>query len=243
VATFVVDDSTLTLTQAFSIIESTVEIESVVVKLRNLFEVDHVAYHSSKLGIAPTVDPYLRLTYPASWIKRYILMGYRDVDPVVREGFRHTLPFDWSELDIRSDREAAFLADAAAHGVGGHGFSIPVVSKHGHRGLFTVCASYSEAKWAKFMQARRSALIEVANRLHRRVVVEVFGEDHLRLTERELECLRWVSRGKDTSEIAVILGISTHTVRDYLKSARYKLESATLAQAVGKAINLGLLVL
>ena len=44
-------------------------------------------------------------------------------------------------------------------------------------------------------------------------------------------------------EIAVILNISPHTARDYLKSARYKLDCVTSAQAVSKAVGLGLLVL
>jgi DNA-binding CsgD family transcriptional regulator len=41
----------------------------------------------------------------------------------------------------------------------------------------------------------------------------------------------------------VILGISFHTARDYLKSARHKLDSVTSAQAVSKAVKLGLLKL
>jgi hypothetical protein len=117
------------LTQAFSIIEGTPEIEVAIGKLRDLLNIDHVVYHSSKFGASPSVDPYIRLTYPASWIKRYLQMGYVDVDPVLREGFRRTLPFNWNELTIQSATEASFLADALSHGVGPHGFSVPVVSK------------------------------------------------------------------------------------------------------------------
>ena len=61
------------------------------------------------------------------------------------------------------------------------------------------------------------------------------------LTTRELECLRWIARGKDAKEIAIILNISPHTVRDYLKSVHYKLDCVTSAQAVSKAVRLGLL--
>jgi DNA-binding CsgD family transcriptional regulator len=58
-----------------------------------------------------------------------------------------------------------------------------------------------------------------------------------------VECLRWVARGKDATEIAAILNISPHTTRDYLKSAHYKLDCVSSAQAVTKAIRLGLLTL
>jgi DNA-binding CsgD family transcriptional regulator len=71
----------------------------------------------------------------------------------------------------------------------------------------------------------------------------VFGEDRPHLTNRELECLRWVARGKDTSEIAIILNISPHTARFYLKSARYKLDCVSSAQTVSKAVKLGLLII
>src|SRR4029077_6400166 len=67
-----------TLVEAFSIIEDTPNIDGVVSKLRNLLHVDHVVYHSSKLGASPSDPqrgPYIRLTYPASWIMRYLQMG------------------------------------------------------------------------------------------------------------------------------------------------------------------------
>jgi len=231
------------LTEAFSIIESTSEMEVVVGKLRDLLNTDHVVYHSSKFGASPSADPYIRLTYPASWIKRYLQMGYIDVDPVLREGFQRNLPFDWRELTIQTAAEASFLADALSHGVGPHGFSIPVQSKHGHRGLFSISFSGSKQEWMDFLVATRSTLIQIANRLHRRVITEVFGENRPHLTTRELECLRWVARGKDASEIATILNISPHTVRGYLKSIHYKLDCVTSAQAVSKAVKLGLLIL
>jgi DNA-binding CsgD family transcriptional regulator len=168
-------------------------------------------------------------------------MGYAEVDPILREAFRRTLPFSWNELTIESEAEASFMADAAAHGVGPNGLSIPVLSKHGHRGHFGVSFSRSEQEWSNYLDTARSTLIEIASRLHRRVVAEVFGEEGPRLTARELECLRWVALGKSTGEIAVILGISTHTTRDYLKSVHYKLDCVTSAQAVSKAVRLGLL--
>ena len=89
------------LSEAFSIIESPLEMEAVIAKLRDFLEIDHLVYHSSKMGASPSVEPYIRLTYPASWIKRYLQMGYVDIDPVVREGFLRTLPFAWSELSGR----------------------------------------------------------------------------------------------------------------------------------------------
>jgi LuxR family transcriptional regulator, quorum-sensing system regulator CinR len=231
------------LLEAYSIIETTSDMEETIAKLRDLLKVDHLVYHSSKLGASPSADPYIRLTYPAGWIKRYLQMGYIDVDPVIREGFLRKLPFDWGELSIGSAAEVAFLTDALAHGVGPYGLSIPVQSKHGHRALFSVSFSRSEQEWKTFKSTCHSVLVQIANRVHRRVISEIFGEDRPHLTTREIECLRWIALGKDASEIAIILGISPHTARDYLKSARFKLDAVSSAQAVSKAVKLGLLIL
>jgi DNA-binding CsgD family transcriptional regulator len=258
-ATSIPDD--MRLSEAFSIIDNTPEMEATIVRLRDLLNVDHLVYHSSKVGVSPfaldqalehgiehlvgrqPADPYVRLTYPFSWIKRYLQMGYVHVDPVVREGFLRTLPFAWNELKIQSAAEASFVADAVAHGVGPHGLSIPVRSKHGHRALFSISFSRSKEEWMNYIKMMQPTLIQVANRLHRRVTSEVFGEDRPHLTMRELECLSWVARGKEATDIAIILNISSHTARDYLKSARYKLDCVTSAQAVSKAVKLRLLTL
>lgn len=229
------------LNQAYDVIDSYDDIDEALARIAPLIGVDHVVYHSSKLGARPSSDPYIRLTYPAVWIKRYLQRGYVDVDPVLKQGFKRTLPFDWSELRIETPEEMEFFHDALAHGVGPHGLSIPVRSKQGHRGLFSVSSTASQSDWAMTRERRLSTMIEIANRLHRRVVSEIFGEDAPHLTDRELECLQWVALGKDTGDIAQILNISHHTTRDYLKSVRFKLDCVTTAQAVNKAVHLGLM--
>ena len=231
------------LTQAFAIIDETPDIDEAVHRLRDHLGIDHLVYHSSKMGARPSADPYIRLTYPAEWIKRYLTMNYVDLDPVLREGFGRTLPFEWSELPPPDEKQMVFLLDALEHGVGPFGLSIPVRSKQGHRGLFSMSSSGPEPKWRNFVDTNLNALSDIANRIHRHVIREVFGEDHPHLTDREVECLRLTAVGKDAVDIATILGISPHTTRDYLKSARFKLDCTTSAQAVSKAVNAGLIII
>jgi DNA-binding CsgD family transcriptional regulator len=223
------------LTEALAIVEDTQDVAGVVSELRDFLKVDHVAYYSSK-------PDYMRLTYPGSWIKRYLEMGYGEVDLVLREGFRRTVPFEWRQINFTSPAEAAFRADALAHGIGPHGYAIPVF-RHGYRGLFVVSSSQSSEAWAKFLWGTHVDLIQIANRLHSRVVGEVFGRDGPRLTAREVECLRWVALGKDAAGTAAVLKLSVHTTRDYLKTAHHKLGCNSSAQAVAKAMRLGLLTL
>jgi len=61
-----------------------------------------------------------------------------------------------------------------------------------------------------------------------------------KLAPREVACLRWCAFGKTAEEIALIEGISVHTVRHYLRSALDKLDSRTQAQAVARGLTYGL---
>ena len=159
------------LSEAFSIIEDTPDTQVVIDKLRDLLKVDHLIYYLPKPGSAP----FVRLTYPASWIKRYLQMDYAKIDPIAREGAQRTQPFDWNELKIQSSAETSFLADAFSFGVGPHGFSIPL-SEHGHRALFSISFSGSEQEWRHFLATTQCSLIQIANRLHWRIVIDLFGK-------------------------------------------------------------------
>lgn len=63
----------------------------------------------------------------------------------------------------------------------------------------------------------------------------------IRLTPRDIECLRWVARGKSSHDIGKILGLSPRTVDDYLLKACAKLGVRGRIQAVFRAVALGIL--
>lgn len=59
------------------------------------------------------------------------------------------------------------------------------------------------------------------------------------LSLREAECLLWVSRGKSSSDIGAILGISPRTVDSYLEKVCAKLRVRTRIEAVAIAVRSG----
>lgn len=62
-----------------------------------------------------------------------------------------------------------------------------------------------------------------------------------RLTERELEILRWVAEGHSNKAIGQLLSISENTVKYYMKNILQKLGARNRAEATSMAIRLGLL--
>jgi DNA-binding CsgD family transcriptional regulator len=63
----------------------------------------------------------------------------------------------------------------------------------------------------------------------------------VKLSKREIECLRWAAVGKTDSEIALILGRSCATIRFHIHNAALKLNAVNRSQAVFKAGQLGYL--
>jgi DNA-binding CsgD family transcriptional regulator len=61
--------------------------------------------------------------------------------------------------------------------------------------------------------------------------------DHIELTPRERECLKWAAVGKSEWEISQILGISEHTSEKHLLNAKSKLGAVNRVQAVAEAIR------
>jgi DNA-binding response OmpR family regulator len=55
------------------------------------------------------------------------------------------------------------------------------------------------------------------------------------LSDREVEVLTWVARGKTSAEIAQIIGLTKRTIDFHIDNARNKLGAATRTEAVSKA--------
>ncbi|WP_161784939.1 helix-turn-helix transcriptional regulator [Hoeflea sp. BAL378] len=61
------------------------------------------------------------------------------------------------------------------------------------------------------------------------------------LNDREIQIVRWTSEGKTSAEIAIILGLSEHTVNSYIAAVLRKLHVVNRAQMVASALRSGLI--
>ena len=201
----------------------------------------HVTYHLTRTVAGAVDSPFVRTTYPDAWVSAYLLRGYVAVDPIIRAGLSMALPFDWSELEF-GEETVPFLRDAAAHGIGANGYSIPIIDKIGRRALFSINAALDDDAWHDFLDTSRADLAELAHMVHRKAVRELYGEDEPpQLTPREREVLFWTAKGKDAKAVGMMLGVSEHTVKDYLRTIRHKCDCVTTAQAIAVAMRYRLL--
>lgn len=178
------------------------------------------------------------------WIPRYAERNYARLDPTIPRAFLSRRAFTWGAVDrSRSRRLRSFFGEARELWAK-DGLIVPI---HGPFGEFSVVNLLSERR-IKLTAEPTAAVQGVCHiyaclglNLIKGPVVEPIDAS-VELSRRERQCIYWMSVGKHDSETARILGISVHTVREYLDSAKVKLHVETRPELSLKALAMGLLV-
>ncbi|PPD41606.1 MAG: LuxR family transcriptional regulator [Methylocystis sp.] len=202
----------------------------------------NVAYAALNMPTPGAPRPLLSVSYSAEWQKHYAQSGYVDLDPIVRSGLGGILPIDWAEIDRSDPIVRKFFGEAQELDVGANGLSIPIRGRLGEFGLFTVTSNEKDAEWRGMKKDLIRDLMVVAFNFHAAALRSCGApEEPVHLPLREASCLRWKALGKTDEEIGKILGISSHTVRFHLESARARLNTANTTHTVARALALGLI--
>jgi DNA-binding CsgD family transcriptional regulator len=193
-------------------------------------------------------------TAPEWWQHAYLDREMWRIDPVYQATLTTTLPVWWSfdarprlVLNFRHDATAAqismFEFCFSATGIRS-GLSVPMHSTLG--GAVGYIVFSTRAPLAELHRNRRTCedtLLAIAHRFHHDLepYLAVTDNQGARLTDREIDCLSLAAIGKTLEESAIILALSSSTVRFHLRNACRKLGAANRMQAVSKAAYLGLL--
>lgn len=216
------------------------ELNLVVGELRNVFQVNHVVYHS----VNSQGDPYALATYSAEWAEHYEKEELYRIDPVVLSAFQRFHPYNWKSLAWEKKPARRFFLEALDGGVGNQGISVPIRGPHGEFALFSLSHTCSDEVWAKFITNTMSDLLLIGHYIHASILtVENLGQDtdYVSLSPRETDALRLLGAGMNRGRAAEHLKISEHTLRVYIESARFKLGAANTTHAVAKAMAQGLI--
>jgi DNA-binding CsgD family transcriptional regulator len=217
-------------------------IPALLCKLLHIYGLKTVAYLGSGVAAQPKQHPYLAVTYSDDWVDHYKTQRFVDVDPAVQIGLRRILPIDWDEFDRRDKEVRRLFGEATDFGLGRHGMSVPVHGQHGDRALVSITSDASDRDWRHLRLHYFRDFQVLALHMHQAILrLEGQRVETVSLSPRERECLLWVAEGKTAWETAIILGLSEHTVRCYLESARHKLGAANNTHAVNKAGKASLL--
>ncbi len=218
------------------------EIHGLLHRIAQRYGVKTIAYIGTGMRSINSREPYFAVTYSPEWVSHYKTRNYLKIDPVVKIGMRRLLPFDWRDFGSPEGNLKSFFGEAKELGLGHQGLSIPIHGRSGDRALLSITSDLSTRDWNIIRLFYMRDFQVLAAHLHE-LVLRTQGATQLpsRLSPRERECLYWISEGKTAWECAVILGLSQHTVRFYLESARAKLRAASNTHAVSIALQAGLL--
>jgi LuxR family quorum-sensing system transcriptional regulator CciR len=171
--------------------------------------------------------------YPSAWEQELVRRGLAADDPVHHASLRTNGGFAWGELDDLlplSRRHRRILERSRSFGIGG-GFTVPANVP----GEPTGSCSFA-MRGRRRLPAHRLMCAELigahAFRAARRIHGYPAKARPPHLSRRELECLRLLAAGKTDWEIALILGLSAETARQYVKHARAAYDVVSRTQLV-----------
>lgn len=235
-------DSLGKLGEAIEAAGKSVTSRDLLIIIRDTLKIKNAAYLALHCPPLTRNGFYSEVTYSEDWVKRYNERGYIKIDPVIPAASAGILPIDWNEIDKSKPAVKAFFEDAANYGVGNQGITIPIRGKNHERAFFSVNMQANMQEWKNFISKNISNLHVVSHYYHNKVLeTHSIKFPDIQLSPRQIEALRWAFCGKSTRDIAVILGLSPHTVATYLETARYRLNALNVTHAAGIAMTLGLI--
>jgi len=170
-------------------------------------------------------------SYPEAWKGHYVRNGYERIDPVVGQARKSRTGFYWDGARPTTPTTSAqrrLFREASAFGIN-NGVTVedrdPAFSRYASEALDTL------------------HLLGLYYHAHARAKLQLglTNVDQSPLTQRELQCLAWMAKGKTMAEAAVLLRISPRTVRFHMDNARAKLSASTIPHAVAEASRRGLI--
>jgi LuxR family quorum sensing-dependent transcriptional regulator len=183
-------------------------------------------------------DVFLHSSAPVAWWNEYAAKAAHGYDPGIMMAKSSLMAYTWTETMQMLEP------------IGFDRWPYELALKYGIRDALTCCVGHRwlVAYWSRqvlhgpLTEPLRILLVAAAGFVALRLE-QVLGEDPRRvgsqppITARELAVLRLASLGKDTKEIAKLLGIGDETVRTHLKKVQTKLGVRNRAHAVAEAIR------
>jgi LuxR family transcriptional activator of conjugal transfer of Ti plasmids len=192
--------------------------------------------------------PNLISSYPKSWTSHYFREGYDTIDPVLQKPRSSSRMFLWDGRDARSAKSAKerrLFDDALSFKIR-TGLTVRIPSTQNQFAAFTLAVDDRSLGLDRFIETSQDMLQTVGLTYHAHVSAKIgrtplSGRTAIPLTQRERQCLAWISDGKTMQDIAELLDVTPRGVKFHLDNARRNLSALTLPHAVALALRQGLL--
>jgi LuxR family transcriptional regulator len=167
-------------------------------------------------------------------------------DPYLWSCYGRNLPLDWNEVkgaDWLSETQRQAIAYIDGLGFL-DGVTVPIHLAGGSFAFVSAVSRPSHGPWRVRQESVEQKLFVLAHTFHAAVArhFDLRGPERpATLSPRECEMLHHAAVGRSAAETARLVHRSIETVRRQRKSAMSKLGARTIAQAVARALSLGLI--
>jgi DNA-binding HTH domain-containing proteins len=184
---------------------------------------------------------FIKSSYPESWVSRYREKEYLKVDPVARLESADLTPAIWNDDLFAGAKQLWDEAKSAGLAIG---ISQPCWGPRGQPGVYSL-ARDSHPLSSEEVKALRPFLAALAH-LSMSCITGIsdrqrLATNNVKLTDREIEVLRWTADGKSAKGVSNALDISVDTVNFHVKNCMRKLAAPSKGSAAAYAVAYGLL--
>ncbi len=228
-------------------IDSEEHFSSVINKINSLLEVDKSISLLGNISDDKFNDfsDIVNVSFPEEWVNYYLNKNYNKIDPVLKKHFLNFQPQIWSETYSNFGKiDKDFLQNSIDFKLI-NGITYGIKNKSENTGsLFTFSTESNQIPDTNIEIVKilvphlHQALIRIVDNRDRE---QKFAK--YKISEREIEVLKWIKKGKTNWEISIILNISERTVKFHVSNILKKLEAMTRAHAVAISIELGIVSL
>jgi LuxR family transcriptional regulator, quorum-sensing system regulator BjaR1 len=172
------------------------------------------------------------------WQVHYMERGYQATDTVLREIVSGVEPLFWTDIARRRPLQANELQisnEAADFGLKNE-FVTPIHGLDGSLSGVLLVGGDIDTSAPDIRSAAHMLTLyygAIGSRLHAAELAR--AAPPVVLSERQMQCLRWVRHGKSSTDIGDLLGLSSRTVDHYIAEACRKLGVRTRTQAAVEA--------
>lgn len=211
-----------------------------------------LGYEQTRLAILP--DPnapveaehaFQYSNYSSEWLNKYTSEKMHHIDPTFAHCICKSIPQIWSPEIFSSRKQKEMYEEACGYGVRS-GVTLPIHGARGELGIVCFVSGVEPSQHFKLeaiqhiseLSCLRDFIFESSLQFIRHAIPT---KEHIHVTGRELECLKWSAMGKSSWEIGYLLNCSEATVNFHFSNIRRKFNTNSRQQAVVKAIHMGLI--
>jgi DNA-binding CsgD family transcriptional regulator len=232
--------SLLELIQASVVCEQEEQLKALINGMQSLLPFDSAVCSLVKTENGELADQcdVVNISYPAEWLELYFDNDFHLIDPILIENFTNFGVQYWSDTYKKHGNPKEFIALAEDFELKG-GYSCGLMDHTQREGsLFSLAGEASD-------HPRNRAILDIlVPHLHHALSHVARGtrvQPATSISAREQEVLKWISEGKSSWEIAMILVISERTVKFHTAAILNKLGAANRAHAVAIALSSGMI--